>query len=276
MQRVDGDQPIGVPRPDRHKIYLRRRNGPGGAGGCAGIEEKRACEGMKMYDDEFINNLPNDFFIAGLRIVGVLEEVLSFTNSEEELFECYMEFYFCILAFSKSKKRCEIPDIDFSKPRKDVVEQIRAIYIHFKEFGEKRKLQVTTQDLQQKYAVRFNKIFVYRFSDNDFSRLQTLVNEIRDLISSSVVIIDDHKKRLLKRLENLQSELHKSESNLDKFWGLMGDAGVMLGKFGSDIKPIVDRIREVLEIVCRTQAQSEQLPGKLPLALPEKDSAETN
>ncbi|NVM02945.1 MAG: hypothetical protein HWN67_11445, partial [Candidatus Helarchaeota archaeon] len=64
--------------------------------------------------------------------------------------------------------------------------------------------------------------------------------------------------------------------NLDKFWGLIGDAGVMIGKFGNDVKPIVDRIREIAEIVWRTQAIAEELPTgmKFPLLKGEKDENE--
>jgi hypothetical protein len=62
-------------------------------------------------------------------------------------------------------------------------------------------------------------------------------------------------------LERLQTELHKRVSDLDRFWGLIGDAGVVLGKLGSDAKPIVDRIREVADIVWRTQSRAEELPS---------------
>jgi hypothetical protein len=65
----------------------------------------------------------------------------------------------------------------------------------------------------------------------------------------------------LKRLESLQAEIHKRVPDLDKFWGLIGDAGVVIGKFGKDAKPIVDRIREIADIVWRTQFRAEELPS---------------
>ena len=56
-------------------------------------------------------------------------------------------------------------------------------------------------------------------------------------------------------------------SNLDKLWGLIGEAGVVLGKFGKDAKPLADRIREIAQITWRTQARAEELPSgaRLPL-----------
>ena len=56
-------------------------------------------------------------------------------------------------------------------------------------------------------------------------------------------------------------------SSLDRFWGLIGEAGVALGKFGQDAKPFVDRIREIAQIIWRTQARAEELPSGTPLPL---------
>ncbi len=109
----------------------------------------------------------------------------------------------------------------------------------------------------------FDGRFSYKFTDDDYERVQQLVNELRDLIAKSEVIEEDHRRRLLRRLDKLQSELHKTMSSLDRFWGLVGDAGVVLGKFGEDVKPVVDRITELMQIVWRVQSMSESL-GLLP------------
>lgn len=56
-------------------------------------------------------------------------------------------------------------------------------------------------------------------------------------------------------------------SDIDVFWGLVGDAGVAIGKFGKDAKPFVDRIREITDIVWRTQSRAEELPSGTPTPL---------
>lgn len=93
------------------------------------------------------------------------------------------------------------------------------------------------------------------------------------MINNAKGLEDDHKRRLLKRLEKLQSELHKRISDLDRFWGLIGDAGVMLRKLGNDAKPIVDRITELANIIWRAQSRAEGLPeaDELPLLSSEND-----
>jgi len=114
--------------------------------------------------------------------------------------------------------------------------------------------------LRGRFRMDFSAEFSYEFSQGDLDRLQELINQIRDHISAAE-LEGEHKQRLLARLEKLQSELHKKVSDLDRFWGLIGDAGVVLGKLGKDAKPIVDRVREVAGIVWKTQARSEELPS---------------
>lgn len=91
--------------------------------------------------------------------------------------------------------------------------------------------------------------------------MQVLISQVRDLIVNDNGLEKDHKRRLLSRVEKLQSELHKKVSDLDRFWGLIGDAGVVLGKLGKDAKPIVDRIKEIADIVWQTQSRAEELPS---------------
>lgn len=141
---------------------------------------------------------------------------------------------------------------------------------------EKGKLQFST--LRNKLGAALRTGFSYEFTDGDVERIQELLNELRELISDSTLFEATHQRRLLMRLERLQSEMHKRVSDLDKFWGLLGDAGVALGKFGKDAKPIVDRVREITGIVWRTQAHAEELPSDSPqplLSAPEETSGES-
>ena len=122
----------------------------------------------------------------------------------------------------------------------------------------KSKIQ---RNLRDRFNLYLSDSFAYEFSQGDLERIQTLVNELRDYISQCEELEEEHRQRLLKRLENLQSELHKKVSDLDRFWGLVGDAGVVMGKLGKDAKPIVDRIKEIAKITWNTQSRAEELPS---------------
>jgi len=126
---------------------------------------------------------------------------------------------------------------------------------------EEQSIKLKVESYTSRYSTALKSSFAYEFSQGDLEKIQTLVSELRSQISGNKRLEDDHKRRLLKRLEHLQSELHKRVSDLDRFWGLVGDAGVVLGKLGDDAKPIVDRIREMAEIVWKTQVRSEELPS---------------
>ncbi|AOJ42681.1 hypothetical protein WJ23_33135 [Burkholderia lata] len=129
--------------------------------------------------------------------------------------------------------------------------------------------------LTSRFSAALGNTFAYHFTDGDVARIQTLINELRELVSQSDGFEADHKARLLKRLERLQSEIHKSVSDLDRFWGLIGDAGVVLGKLGTNAKPLVDRIKEIADIVWRTQSITEQLPSGTPPPLLRESSSES-
>jgi hypothetical protein len=130
-----------------------------------------------------------------------------------------------------------------------------------KGYFEAQTIRLKVESYKGRYKTAFRSSFAYEFSEGDLKRIQKLVNELRNQIADSQALQGNHRQRLLNRLEKLQSELHKRVSDLDRFWGLVGDAGVVLGKLGKDAKPIVDQIREISEIVWRTQSRSEELPS---------------
>lgn len=124
-----------------------------------------------------------------------------------------------------------------------------------------RKNQIS-QGIREK--LRKDQLF-YEISEANIEKIQTLVNQLREQITESSVITQNHRQRLLKKLERLQQELHKKMSDLDRFWGFIGELGIVSGKFGNDVKPLVDRGRELASIVYETEADSAELPhDKLP------------
>lgn len=116
--------------------------------------------------------------------------------------------------------------------------------------------------LKKKYAGIVSNTFAYEFTEGDVNRIQKLINELRQLISDNDELEDQHKRRLLKRLEKLQSEMHKKMSDLDHFYGLTMEGSVMLKKVGGNLKPIVDRISEITKITWATQSRAEDLPSE--------------
>jgi hypothetical protein len=113
------------------------------------------------------------------------------------------------------------------------------------------------------FAIKSGKLFVYEFSESDVKEIQNYINELRSLFSSSEELTEEHRRRLLRRLEQLQTELNKTMSDLDRFWGLVGDAGVAIRKFGEDSKNaalIVAAIYKLTMLIWKVQLSAHGLP----------------
>ena len=208
-----------------------------------------------------------DDFISS--ILGPLAEITA--NKIVAAYDVLYEYAITIIAYIeedeefKSIKVPEFPDLGHDEKDnvielaiciKNIKEEVMPLINEELKKLNKRKFLYAIQEKK----LSINKGFCYEFSSSDLSRVQQLIDELRSKISSSELFEKDHQQRLLRRLENLQIELHKKMSNMDILWGLVGDAGVAIGKFGEDAKPFVDRIKELTEIAWKTQAKAEKLP----------------
>lgn len=159
------------------------------------------------------------------------------------------------------------PSVDMATNCQNLMEYIQEVRVSVKA----HQTQFRINSFRNRYAAALKAGFAYEFSKGDLDRVQQLINELREQIGSSDSLEDDHRRRLQTRLESLQAEVHKRVTDLDRFWGLVGDAGVVLGKLGKDAKPIVDRVKEIAEIVWRTQARAEELPSGTENPMLERD-----
>jgi hypothetical protein len=227
-----------------------------------------------MLEESFITNIPEDLNQGAMYIIDSFfkENKIGQGPKSTALHDKYLDYLALLEAFLRSH------DYEFTSTQLDEnrTENMGKIELFFgiTEIEMKKRL---THDLisatREKYDILFNNSFGYEFTDGDLQKVQQLLNELRDIISQSELFTAEHQQRILRKLEKLQSELHKKVSDLDRFWGLIGDAGIVIGKFGKDSKPFVDRIREIADIVWRTQSKAEELPSgfKIPLLIERKD-----
>ncbi len=222
-----------------------------------------------LYSDEFIESLKDDPVRGTIRLCDIATHSMNESAPEwsDSDFTTLIEAYSLLVEVIESKLlpvNINYPSVTGAGP-----EECKKLYAYLLEVRavcvkEEAKLRVSA--LRNRFKSSLGSGFVYEFSQGDLERVQGLVTQLRDLIAETGHFEKEHQQRLLRRLEKLQSELHKKVSDLDRFWGLIGDAGVVLGKIGNDAKPIVDRIREIADIVWQTQSRAEELPSgtKLP------------
>lgn len=131
-------------------------------------------------------------------------------------------------------------------------------------------------ELQQKLEARFSlgiqKTAGFEFTDGDLKEVQENINQLRDLIANCPDLGEDHKRRLLKRLEQVQSELHKRVSTLDHLYCLAIEASIVAGKVGENAKPVVAVAKALMGIVWRTHTHAAGLPSGYTAPLLGRDS----
>ena len=228
-----------------------------------------------MFDEAFLYDLPSDPYEAvQVMYKKVKKEHVSLSTNvaRAKVFDRYIEAFAAIEAY------IDATGLDFQPPKlkspSNPEQDTHKIYNFFAKINiraveilRERKYKSYFEKSREKYAMKFGTVFAYQFSDGDISRIQELLNELRDTITESELFDAKHKQRILAKLESLQAELHKKMSNLDRLWGLIGEFGIVLGKFGQDAKPLADRIREIVQITWRTQARAEELPSGATLPL---------
>ncbi|GAB4061031.1 hypothetical protein [Uliginosibacterium sediminicola] len=217
-----------------------------------------------IFSEKFLEDLKNDPLHGMIILINVARENLTKNTAEwtEQDYQVLLEAYALITEIIESKLLDITPPNFAISGNRDQDCKLTFAYLNSQEeycIAESSKLKITS--LRSHFRTALSSGFSYEFSQGDLERVQLLINQIRELISQTVSLEKDHQRRLLSRLEKLQSEMHKKVSDLDRFWGLIGDAGVVLGKLGTDAKPIVDRIKEIADIVWQTQSRAEELPS---------------
>lgn len=183
-------------------------------------------------------------------------------NDEELLFEIYS-----LLSSLKEAKRIEYiteePNLNAAFPAicGELSQYMSAVTGQLAAKLRTLTNQRKVDQLKNHFSLTITNAFGYEFTDGDLKRIRALINELRELITENTELDEEHKIRLLKRLEKMQSEIHKKVSDLNAFYGLAVEASVMLKKVGENAKPIVDRIKELTGISWNTQARAENLPS---------------
>ena len=217
------------------------------------------------FEDLAISGLPDDPLLAVKTVCKIFFDAWKRTSMELIMndYRSLLDAYALLLVLvEKSDLKMIRPQLTGDKERN--LKSIYEAFLGAHRLTVSKVSEIGVAESVEKYRLLLGKEFSYSFSDGDLQRIQKVVNELRKLISGSDQLDEDYRRRLLNRLEKLQSELHKKVSDLDRFWGLIGEAGVILGKLGNDAKPIVDRIRELVQIIWGTQARGEELPSNLP------------
>jgi hypothetical protein len=206
-----------------------------------------------FFPPKLLQTLPSDNIEALAAICGEFERFDGHARQLPEHHGDYVEALSILRAFAIARDAKLEPFPEIGPQRHGNVTNVTAY------FGRLRDMVRTElsgrysrgyfETKTEEYVALFSRVSVYEFSDTDFKRVHDLIRELRELIRVSTLITEDHKRRLLRRLEAMHAELHKKTSDIDRFWGFIGEAGIAMRKFGEDLAPISERVLELGGIV---------------------------
>jgi hypothetical protein len=228
-----------------------------------------------MFDESFIESLPDNPGIAGRKIVDTfLSFIKEKVTSKEDItkhYEAFLKALALLEAFAESHGiNIDHPVLtsDMDKNFTLISETFRATRTVF----DRHYTSIVRREYKKAFELKFGRGLPYEFSEGDLKRIQKLIKELRELILNTKELDENYRSRLLSRMDNLQSQLTKRVSDLDRLWGLVIEVSVIVKKVRENSKPIVESIAEIADIVWRTQARAEELPSNAPLELPELKS----
>jgi hypothetical protein len=100
----------------------------------------------------------------------------------------------------------------------------------------------------------------FTLEKKDIGRISELCSAMRKIVFATPDFDAPHKTRLLNRIAAIEAEVHKPKGLFDIVRGGINDLGETLGKFGKDIKPLTERMEEVVKITRRATKEYDQLP----------------
>lgn len=230
-----------------------------------------------FFSTKLLQTLASDNFEALAALVAEFERFDGFARQLPEHHNDYVEALSILKAFSLARDTKLEPFPEIGPQRH---QNIGGAIAYFHRLRDIVRTELSSrysrgyfESKTEEYMALFSRVSVYEFPEADFKRAQELVAELRDLIRGSSLISDDHKRRLLRRLEAMHAELHRKTSDIDRFWGFIGEAGIAMRKFGEDLAPISERVLELGGIVIGVIFAKEgikALPEVSQMVLPDK------
>ena len=88
---------------------------------------------------------------------------------------------------------------------------------------------------------------MFEIEGNDKKKALSLLKQVRSILVLSDQFEENQKRRLLNRINSMEKELFQPKGKLDVIlsaWVMIGEAG---GKFGKEIKPLIDQVKRIAQ-----------------------------
>lgn len=226
-----------------------------------------------MLDNEFIANLPKEPLEAFQEVKELAEHSINLIKETKSISDSQHDDLLELVSLSRvliesTGTGIAMPILDIDDNIGTNMNRISAYFLALSSEVRLHKNEFLLESSRRKFQMERGVSDYYEFSEQDRGRIQILLNTLREILTNSEVFAEDHRRRLLDRLEELQAEIHKKMHVLDKFWGFYIDgltaAGRGLAKGAEEIMPY---IREIAEIAWKLKRRTDALPpsSEMPL-----------
>ncbi len=217
------------------------------------------------FSDELLAKINDEPLQAGLDICNHVSDKIR-TYSADAQANLLLEAGLILDRMIKNnliKSVQKLPPVKGGKPvsTPDFMNFINAVNKDLKAVVEHNKAMQFQEQIEQRLNRMITGSFGYELTDGDLKEVQALLDQLRSAITSSAELKEDHRQRLLKRLEKVQSELHKKLSTLDGLYCLAIEASIVAGTIGKNAEPIARAAKAIAGITWRTHSHTEGLPS---------------
>jgi hypothetical protein len=226
---------------------------------------------LMTIDDSFINSLPSNKLLAEAEIINCFFTLMnnpSIAQNKQEYYEDFIEIFGFYQVFAEKN----LIDVAFPKLTLDKKINVGLIIRFFEtrhkeierdvlEFNQERILY----EKKSQFKSILEDVTIFDLTEREQRILNRLIDELLDIIGDNKEISPYHTSKITKRLKSLISIMNTKVRSFDQFWALIGDGAVLLGKFKGKAKPIVDKIKEIINMVWKIQARSEDLSSDIPM-----------
>lgn len=100
-----------------------------------------------------------------------------------------------------------------------------------------------------------------RLERQDVEEIESLISQMRTALRTSRWLSEKHRRRLLARLEALQSEIHQVQSDFDVALAGLVETGAAIGEFGEKAQPFADFMERIVGIFNKKTEDPLKLPA---------------
>ncbi len=209
-----------------------------------------------FFGTKTLAQLPADNVEALAGLCTEFERFDGFARDLPEHHDDYVEALSILRAFARAREAKLEAFPEIGPQRRQNILNIKGYFTQLRNMAHsqlaERHAKGYFDSKTEEYLLLFSKLPVYEFGESEFKRVHELIRELGDLFRATTLVSDDQKSRLLRKLEAMRRELHRKTTDIDRFWGFLGEAAIAMRKYGEDLKPVADRVLELSALITAT------------------------